>query len=44
MWEKVGPRMFETVLLMNIPIEKLPWADGRLDVVKLLEGYERGKA
>ena len=39
MWDKVGSRMYETILLMDIPIEKLPWVDGRLNVYKLLKAY-----
>ncbi len=40
MFEKVGPRMFEIILRMDIPIEDLPWVDGRLDLYKLLSCWK----
>ena len=40
-WKMVGDRMLSAILRLDIPIEDLPWADGRLDVVKLLKGYKQ---
>lgn len=43
MFDKLGPRMYEIILRMNIPIEDLPWVDGRLNVYKLLTSYLENK-
>ena len=40
-WKYVGDRMFSAILRLNIPMEDLPFVDGRLDVVKLLKGYRK---
>ena len=40
MFEKVGQRMAETIMLMKLDIEDLPWVDGRLNVYKLLSCWK----
>ena len=43
MFDKVGSRLYSAIIRMNIPIDDLPWVDGRLDVVKLIKGYLKGR-
>ncbi len=43
MWKHVGDKLYSAIIRMNIPIESLPWIDGRLDVVEFLKTWQRGK-
>ena len=43
MWKHVGDKMLSAILRMNIPMEDLPWVDGRLDVVTFLNTWKKGK-
>ena len=43
-WKYVGDRMFSAILRLNIPMEDLPFVDGRFDVVTFLKTWKKGKA
>ena len=43
MWKDVGPKLAWTIIKMDIPMEDLPFVDGRLDTVRLLTLYLKAK-
>jgi len=43
LWKHIGNKLHNTIVKMNIPIEDLPWVDGRLDTVKLMKTWKKGK-
>ena len=42
-WKYVGDRMFSAIISLDIPMEDLPFVDGRVDVVRFLKLYLKGK-
>jgi len=43
MWKNIGDKLHHTIIALNIPIEDLPWVDGRLDTVTLMKTWQKGK-
>jgi len=43
MWKNIGDKLHHTIIALNIPIEDLPWVDGRLDTVTLMNTWKRGR-
>lgn len=43
MWDKVGEKLHYAIVNMDIPMEDLPWVDGRFDVVTFLKTWKKGK-
>ena len=43
LWKHIGNKLHNTIIKMNIPIEDLPWVDGRLDTVTLMKTWQKGK-
>ena len=42
LWKNIGDKLHHTIIALNIPIEDLPWVDGRLDTVELMRTWRRG--
>ncbi len=42
MWKLVGDKLVMAIIKMNIPMEDLPWIDGRLNVYEFLETWQKG--
>jgi len=42
LWRYVGLRLHHAIVKMDIPIEDLPWIDGRLNVFEFLKTWEIG--
>ena len=43
MWSLVGDKLYSAIIRINIPMEDLPWVDGRFDVVTFLKTWQKGK-
>ena len=41
-FKDVGPRLHGAIIKMNIPMEDIPFVDGRVDVYKFLETWKKG--
>ena len=42
MWDKVGDKLLSAIIRLDIPMDDLPFVDGRFDVVTFLKTWQRG--
>lgn len=42
-WDYVGDKLYSAIIRMDIPMEDLPFVDGRFDVVTFLKTWQMGK-
>lgn len=44
MWDKVGEKLHYAIVKLDIPMDDLPFIDGRFDVYTFLKTWQKGRA